>query len=74
MRILKFLHKSAKAVNQRIEAGETEQPPQRRLGSWVAQRSGMGHEDQFRPPGLSACCRLPQATFAGTHGNGQTRR
>src|SRR5215475_5857644 len=30
MRILKFLHKSAKAVDQRIDTGETESPPQRR--------------------------------------------
>jgi hypothetical protein len=36
MRILKFLHKPAKAVDQRIDAGETEQPPQRRLGRWAA--------------------------------------
>jgi hypothetical protein len=32
MRILKFLRKPAKAVDQRIDAGDTEQPPQRRLG------------------------------------------
>jgi hypothetical protein len=23
-----------------------------------------GHEDQFRPPSLSSCCRLGEATFA----------
>src|SRR5215831_11436343 len=36
---------------------------------WVSRTAGVGHEDQFRPPGLSACCRFPQQTFAGTHGN-----
>ena len=35
MRILKFLHEPAKAVNQRIDAGEAEQPPRRRLRSWT---------------------------------------
>jgi hypothetical protein len=43
MRILKFLHKPAKAVDQRIDAGETEQPPPRRLG-----RS----DDRFADPRL----------------------
>jgi len=30
-----------------------------------------GHQDRFRPPRLSARCRLTQGTFAGTHGNGR---
>jgi hypothetical protein len=32
MRILKFLHKTAKSVDQRIDGGPTEQPAQRQLG------------------------------------------
>jgi len=43
MRILKFLHKPAKAVDQSIEAGETQQPSQRHLG-----RS----DDRFTDPRL----------------------
>ena len=31
----------------------------------------MGPEDQFRLPSLSGCCRLGEATFDGTHGNGR---
>src|SRR6516162_6328919 len=43
MRILKFPHKPAKAVDQSIEAGETQQPSQRHLG-----RS----DDRFTDPRL----------------------
>jgi hypothetical protein len=31
--------------------------------------AGVGHEDQFAPPGPSGRCRFGQATFTGTHGN-----
>jgi hypothetical protein len=31
----------------------------------------MGQEDQFPPPGLSACYVIREKTFAGTHGNGR---
>src|SRR4029077_1748957 len=34
-------------------------------------RSGLGHEDAFPRPRLSACCRFRQGTFAGTRGNGR---
>jgi len=34
-------------------------------------RSGMGHEDLFAPPRLSAGYRLGKPTFAGTQGNGR---
>lgn len=34
-------------------------------------RSGMGHEDAFALPRLSARYRFSQGTFAGTRGNGQ---
>jgi hypothetical protein len=33
--------------------------------------TGMGHEDAFPRPRLSARCRLSQGTFAGTRGNGR---
>jgi hypothetical protein len=33
-----------------------------------------GHFDQFPPTSLSGCCRLGQATFAGTQVMGETRR
>jgi hypothetical protein len=33
--------------------------------------SQMGHEDQFPPAGLNGACRLGNATFAGTLGNGR---
>jgi hypothetical protein len=29
----------------------------------------MGHKDQLRPPSLSGCCRLVEATFARMGGN-----
>ena len=32
------------------------------------QGSGMGHEEQFSPPALSARNVIKQETFAGTHG------
>jgi len=35
------------------------------------QGSGMGQEDQFPPPRLSACYVIREKTFAGTHGNGR---
>jgi hypothetical protein len=31
----------------------------------------MGHEERFRPLSLSGRCRLGEATFAGTRGNGR---
>ena len=31
----------------------------------------MGQEDQFPPPGLSACYVIREKTFAGTWGNGR---
>jgi hypothetical protein len=31
--------------------------------------AGVGHEDQFAPPGPSGRCWFGQATFTGTHGN-----
>jgi hypothetical protein len=34
-------------------------------------RAGMGHEDAFSRPRLSARCRFNQETFAGTRGNGE---
>ena len=34
-------------------------------------RAGLGHEDQFPPPRLSACGRFSQGTFARTRGNGR---
>jgi hypothetical protein len=30
-----------------------------------------GQEDQFPPPGLSACYVIREKTFAGTHGDGR---
>jgi hypothetical protein len=39
MRILKFLHKPAKAVDQRIDAGEPEQP--RHGAAWVEVTTGL---------------------------------
>jgi len=30
--------------------------------------TGIGHEDQFRPPSLNGGCRLGKATFAGMGG------
>ena len=33
--------------------------------------AGMGHEDAFPRPRLSARCRFSQGTFAGTRGNGR---
>jgi hypothetical protein len=31
----------------------------------------MGQEERFRPPSLSGRCRLGEATFAETRGNGR---
>ena len=31
----------------------------------------MGQEDQFPPPGLSACYVIREKTFAATHGDGR---
>ena len=36
--------------------------------------AGMGHEDAFPRPRLSARCRFSQGTFAGTGATGETRR
>src|SRR5271165_5797386 len=33
--------------------------------------TGMGQEDQFPPPRLSACYVIREKTFAGTHANGR---
>jgi hypothetical protein len=33
--------------------------------------TAMGHEEQFPPPSLSGRCRLGEATFAETCGNGE---
>jgi hypothetical protein len=33
--------------------------------------AGLGHEKRFRPPSLSDRCRLDEATFAETRGNGR---
>ena len=37
----------------------------------VEPRSGVGHEDQFQPPRLSASSRFRKETIAGSHGNEQ---
>ena len=57
--------------------GFTREPPFKGRFSIVLDRShpcgngGMGHEDAFPPPRLSARCRFSQDTFAGTRGNGR---
>jgi len=33
--------------------------------------AGMGQEDQFPPPGLSACYVIREKTFAAMHGDGR---
>jgi hypothetical protein len=40
-----------------------------RLSVDLGARAGMGHEDQFPRPTLSARCRFSQRTFAGAHRN-----
>jgi len=46
--------------------GATPEQPVNKAFRWTA---GMGHEDQFAPPGLSGRRRFCQATFTGTDGN-----
>ena len=57
-----------RAPNERPESTQLS-PSRRRLRT-----AGVGHEDTFPRPTLSARCRISQRTFGRTRGNGETRR
>jgi hypothetical protein len=54
-----------RAPNERPESTQLS-PSRRRLRT-----AGVGHEDTFPRPTLSARCRISQRTFARTRGNGR---
>ena len=57
---------NAKSVNYEVRF-----PPPCRPLYRVERASGVGHEDQFTAPRLSAACRFSQRTFARMRGNGR---
>jgi hypothetical protein len=66
----RFSHGLGHQVTEGEQMPRSASHQSRCLSMW-SRMSQEGHEDQFQPPRLNGRCRFSEATFAGTHGNGQ---